>query len=108
MKDSTLTPASFALFSTLVNDAKNWEGTPMVDITKEQRGNLTDLKRNGLLHTEESDNIEWAFFDFDGAIRINGVEFFNDLNTRTVEQVKAKPAKMTPAERMAWVRSFKK
>lgn len=51
-----LTEASKKLFSDLVNDAPNWSGHPYiggnVSITKQERGNLTQLKVEGLLETE--------------------------------------------------------
>lgn len=48
----TLTQESYTLFMDLAEDALEWSGQPPVDITKEQRGNLTDLKRKGLIVTE--------------------------------------------------------
>lgn len=73
----TLTPESFALFRRIVADAKNWENSPMLDISKKEAGNLTDLKRKNLLHTFESDDLEWVVFDF-VAVTVNGVRFAND------------------------------
>ena len=54
------------LFASLAWDAPNWSGCPMLDITKEQRGNLTDLKKRGLLSTQKSDGIHDAFFTDEG------------------------------------------
>jgi hypothetical protein len=34
----------------------------MLDITKEQRGNLTQLKKAGLLRTFKDEGIEWVVF----------------------------------------------
>jgi len=62
----TLTPASEALFRELVDDAGNWSGTPEVWITKEQRGNLTDLKRAGLLTTQADRGVTFAYFTAKG------------------------------------------
>lgn len=74
----TLTPESFALLRRIIADARNWDNTPMLDITKKEAGNLTDLKRKNLLHTFESDGLEWVVFDFTGIIAVNGVRFAND------------------------------
>ena len=52
-----ITPASKALFIAFAKDAGNWGGMPLVggnvEITKEERGNLTHLKKLGLVTTEE-------------------------------------------------------
>lgn len=69
MKPLSLTPASFALLAALVKDAPNWSGTPMLDITKEQRGNLSDLKKNKILHTYRDEGIDWVVFE-DGVLFI--------------------------------------
>lgn len=50
----TLTPDSLEVFRMYAEDAPNWSGTPWVsvgniDLTREQRGNLTDLVRKGLV-----------------------------------------------------------
>ena len=57
-----LTYASFELLRALVKDASNWSGSPMLNITKEQRGNLTNLKRNILLRTFTDEGCEYAVF----------------------------------------------
>jgi hypothetical protein len=57
-----LTPASLAVFVRHAKDAGNWNGCPMLDITKEERGNLTDLKAKGLVTTSKDEGIEWVFF----------------------------------------------
>ena len=62
MKTASLTPESLALFLALAKDAGNWSGSPMVDVTPAQRGNLTQLKRAGLLTTFVDEGI--AFADF--------------------------------------------
>ena len=53
-----ITPASKALFIAFAKDAGNWGGTPLVggnvSITKEERGNLTHLKKLGLVTTYEA------------------------------------------------------
>lgn len=57
-----LTPASLELFLSLVDDAPNWSGTPLVSVTPQQRGNLTHLKMAGLLDTMEDRGDAFALF----------------------------------------------
>lgn len=64
--DTTLTPASTDLFTRLVDDAGNWSGTPLVEITWQERGNLTDLKRAGLLSTQIDRGDVFAYFTAKG------------------------------------------
>lgn len=64
--DTTLTFASAALFVTLVDDAGNWSGTPIVEVTPAQRGNLTDLKEKGLLTTQADRGVVFAYFTAKG------------------------------------------
>ena len=54
MKTAELTAASLETFLVYARDAGNWSDTPLVSdgnitCTKEMRGNLTDLKRKGLI-----------------------------------------------------------
>ena len=63
---SGLTAASEALFRTLVDDAGNWSGTPEVCVTAAQKGNLTDLKRAGLLTTQMDRGVSFAYFTAKG------------------------------------------
>lgn len=58
----TLTPASLELFKALAEDAPNWSGTPPCWVTKEERGNLTQLKRAKLLATFVDEGDSFAFF----------------------------------------------
>lgn len=52
-----ITPRSLELFKAYAQDASNWGGKPCVGgnvpDSKEDRGNLTQLKRAGLITTEE-------------------------------------------------------
>lgn len=60
-----LTESTKNLFVELVKDAPNWSGTPLFQGTKSQQGNLTDLKKNGLITTQQdSDNSRcfWVYF----------------------------------------------
>jgi hypothetical protein len=59
---TTLTAASQSLFINLASDADNWGGQPLVDISASQRGNLTDLKKNGLLSTFRYEGCDFADF----------------------------------------------
>jgi len=72
-----LTPASVALFISLAKEAGDWSGTPLIDISKEERGNLTQLKRAGLLTTtRDSDRNMFANFS-DAGIKLaseNGIK----------------------------------
>ena len=58
----TVTPASMQVFLELAEDAPNWSGTPPFWGTKETRGNLTQLKKAGLVQTNFSDGDTWVFF----------------------------------------------
>lgn len=61
-----ITPTSLVLFLAYAKDAANWGGTPLiggnVGGTKEDRGNLTQLKRAGLIRTFRSDGLDWVEF----------------------------------------------
>lgn len=58
-----LTPASRELFVSLVEDAPNWSGSPLVTVTPAERGNLTDLKKRCLIATwEDEDGCVFAMF----------------------------------------------
>lgn len=61
-----LTPASLELFLGLAEDAVNWSGSPLVTVTPAQRGNLTHLKRVGLLDTFEDEGCVFAIFTESG------------------------------------------
>ena len=58
----TLTPESQNLFNQFVESSWDWDGTPMLDITSQQRGNLTQLKVAGLITTFEHDGIDFVKF----------------------------------------------
>ena len=75
----TLTAASLALFLEYANDAGNWGGTPLVggNVTMDAaaKGNLTDLKKNGLLTTFREEGEMWINFTEAGMelMRAHGV-----------------------------------
>ena len=66
MTEYNITPASLALFTAFAKDADNWNGEPLVggnvSITKEQRGNLTQLKAAGLVTTFLDEGNLWLNF----------------------------------------------
>jgi len=57
-----MTPNTEKLFKELAEDAANWSGTPLLDITAAQRGNLTDLKKLGLVTTWRDEGCDWVDF----------------------------------------------
>jgi hypothetical protein len=66
LPDLSLTVKSTALFIDLVKDAGNWNGNPLwggnVGGSREDRGNLTDIKKAGLVTTDMDDGCIWIFF----------------------------------------------
>jgi hypothetical protein len=62
---ATITEASAKLFEAIIKDAGNWGGTPPCynHINKQTRGNLTQLKRAGLVSTFDSDGDEWIYIE---------------------------------------------
>lgn len=61
-----ITATSLELFLDYARDAGNWSGTPLVGGnvggSKEERGNLTQLKRAGLITTFRWDGEVWIDF----------------------------------------------
>ncbi|WP_290055645.1 hypothetical protein [Amycolatopsis solani] len=61
-----ITDTSLRLFLAFARDAGNWSGTPMVggnvEIGKEGRGNLTQLKKAGLITTFRWEGDAWVDF----------------------------------------------
>lgn len=64
---ANITEASLELLLELAEDAGNWSGMPPAWVTKAQRGNLTQLKKAGLLETTEPDERGDAFVIFTAA-----------------------------------------
>jgi len=58
----TITTLDHSLFIKLAMDAGNWSGTPLLDITASERGNLTNLKKAGLLTTFREEGCDWVSF----------------------------------------------
>lgn len=75
-----ITEQSKKVFLAYAEDAANWSGTPLVGGnvggSKEERGNLTQLKKAGLITTFESDGLTWVrFTDAGKALSLeNGIE----------------------------------
>jgi hypothetical protein len=63
---TAITATSLALFLDYARDAVNWSGTPLVggnvNSGAAERGNLTQLKRAGLLTTFTSEGDAWIEF----------------------------------------------
>lgn len=62
----TITQDSLTVFLAYARDAGNWSGTPLVGGnvggSKEERGNLTQLKKAGLITTFNNDGETWVDF----------------------------------------------
>ena len=57
---ANITDASLALFKEFAEDAANWNGEPLVggnvQVTAETRGNLTQIKKAGLVTTDKDED----------------------------------------------------
>lgn len=66
MTTATMTTETEKLFIELGEDAGNWSGQPMLDynvpIGRQRRGNLTDLKKLGLLRTASNEDGTYVVF----------------------------------------------
>ena len=62
----TITARSLEVFLAYAADADNWSGTPLVGGnvggSKEERGNLTQLKQAGLIRTSTEEGCTWILF----------------------------------------------
>ena len=80
-----LTEASEKLLADIAGDTGNWNGCPMVYgnvcRTKADLGNLTDLKKKGILETFKDEGIEWICFTDEGyeQLDIRGIEYQKQL-----------------------------
>jgi hypothetical protein len=65
-----ITKKSLQVFLSYANDASNWNGQPLVGGnvggSKEDRGNITQLKRAGFITTEIDDGCTWMQFTKSG------------------------------------------
>ena len=66
MSHTEITPQSLKVFLEYANDAGNWGGTPLVGGNvgggAEERGNLTQLKKAGLIQTSRDDGATFIHF----------------------------------------------
>ena len=78
-----LTAKSHELFMAYAEDAGNWQGTPLVGGnvggSKSDSGNLLDLKKKGLVTTEQDEEnraCQWLYFTDEGKAyaRLHGVD----------------------------------
>lgn len=80
MQTIQITEQSMVLFLAYANDADNWGGTPCVGCnvggSKEDRGNLTQLKKAGLIETWTDEGNTWIRFTKEGKqlAAENGIE----------------------------------
>lgn len=67
---TNLTPATLALFIKFAKDSDNWNGQPLVggnfDLTSEDKGHLTDLKKKGFVKTFTEEGNLWLDFTASG------------------------------------------
>jgi len=70
MEEINITPASHNLFMAYARDAGNWSGSPLVGGnvggSKEDRGNITHLKKLGLVKTDYDEGNTWLIFTAKG------------------------------------------
>ncbi len=61
-----ITYTSFEVFMAYAKDAGNWSGMPLVGGnvggSKQERGNLTQLKKTGLIQTSVEEGNTWIIF----------------------------------------------
>ena len=66
MTTHNITETSLEVFLAYAADADNWNGTPLVGGNvggdKAERGNLTQLKKAGLITTDIEEGHTWLFF----------------------------------------------
>jgi hypothetical protein len=66
MTDTDLTPASLDLFRYIAGQAKHWDNMPPLEgmrpMSPADKGNLTDLKKRGLLKVREVDTDQHLVF----------------------------------------------
>jgi hypothetical protein len=69
-KMTNITETSLVVFLAYANDAGNWNGQPLVGGnvggSKEERGNITQLKQAGLITTEIDEGCTWLQFTESG------------------------------------------
>ena len=64
--DLSITDTITAVFLAYAKDAGNWNGSPLVGGnvggSKAERGNLTQLKKAGLIETQVDEGCTWIYF----------------------------------------------
>jgi len=73
----TVTAASLNLLLALVADSGNWSNNPMVNVSDSEKGNLTHLKKAGLVSTFRDEGTDWINFCFETAIVTDGARTFS-------------------------------
>lgn len=82
-----LTPDSLRVFTDFANDAGNWNGSPLIAgnivLSAADCGNLTDLKKKGLLITEGNGENAWIVFTKAGVDLMGelGIDWYPDFPT---------------------------
>lgn len=61
-----ITDKSLEVFASYAEDAINWDGEPLLGGDAAERGNITQLKRAGLIATFEDGGCTWIQFTEDG------------------------------------------
>ena len=80
MTNINITERSHQVFMDYAEDAANWNGNPLVGGnvggSKEERGNLTQLKQAGLIETWTDEGATWIHFTAAGKAYANehGIE----------------------------------
>jgi hypothetical protein len=99
---ANITAASLELFLLYVRDAPNWSGTPLVGGnvggTRQDRGNLTQLKRAGLITTTLDEGHTWIYFTAEG-IRLAHAHGLDPVNGTVKKPAARKVAAKKPAAR---------
>jgi hypothetical protein len=65
-KEMAITKESERVFLRYAKDAGNWGGLPLVDGNPKERGNLTQLKKEGLITTFRDEGNTWLDFTAKG------------------------------------------
>lgn len=61
-----ITDRSLEVFASYAEDAINWDGEPLLSGDAAERGNLTQLKKAGLIDTFKDGGCTWIHFTDDG------------------------------------------
>jgi len=61
-----ITDKSLEVFASYAEDAINWDGVPLLSGDAAERGNITQLKKAGLIETATDEGCTWIHFTDDG------------------------------------------